>query len=198
MMLCRCVWMWIRNKMFMLNSQFSGIKRLMLLPSIYIATEPSSLYKWSENKVWFDVSSVLCLKRSIFLLFTLQCARRFRFRTFRAVLLVVRASVRLLVKDLLRKSPESWARRRWYSRKFYCLLDQMRFQPLKRNQLIVSLCHIRHNACKNGQILLWFGKLHKKLETVKKKKIHQQFGCYRAYAADSLAYSLGFGRHYQN
>lgn len=50
--------MWIRNKMFMLNSQFSGIKRLMLLPSIYIATEPSSLYKWSENKVWFDVSSM--------------------------------------------------------------------------------------------------------------------------------------------
>lgn len=31
-----------------------------------------------------------------------------------------------------------------------------------------------------------------------KNTVTEQFGCYRAYAADSLAYSLGFGRHYQN
>lgn len=48
------------NKMFVLNSQFTSVKRLMLLLSIYIATEPSSSLSWSENKVWFDVSSVFC------------------------------------------------------------------------------------------------------------------------------------------
>lgn len=97
---------------------------------------------------------VFCLKRSIFLLFTLQCARRFRLWTFRAF---GRACVRAIgcVRILLRKSPESCALRRCFFRKFYCLLDQMRVQPLKRNQLIVFLCHIRPNACKNGQIL-WF------------------------------------------
>lgn len=60
----------IPNKMFVLNSQFTSIKRLMPL-SIYIATEPSSSFSWSENKVWFDVSFVFCSEfflrfRSIF------------------------------------------------------------------------------------------------------------------------------------
>lgn len=66
----------IPNKMFVLNSQFNSIKRLMLL-SIYIATEPSSSFSWSENKVWFDVPFVFCSNFSIgsvrfFLFFTLQ------------------------------------------------------------------------------------------------------------------------------
>lgn len=168
-----------QNKMFVLNSQFTNVrkKRLtrLMLHAIHLHSHWAVIIGSVEaNKVWFDASSGFCLKRSEFPSYSHFNSTSLSFSGFS------KAPKKITTVRLGTRTPSN-------------VFDQIRTHTPKNwfKPLSIPMSFALWKVKTNKWMQTATAPTRASKETTKERK---ECGRYRAYAADSLAYFIGLVR----